>query len=283
MATFRGPDGTQLHFDELGSDGGSDSLLPLIVLAGGAARHPSYLGDLGGLGASRRLIVPHLRGVGQSPMPDHAEVASFWKQAEDLESLRVHLGLEQLLLVAHSAGTRLANSYAAQFPERVAAMALVTPPAAYLVDVASDTEALIDRRRGDSVFDNAVAAWGAGPDANFDDWLERVAPIGYAAWGPTEEAHARTGETNLAANRAFFSVEAPSDFASRLSHLPASVLVIAGTNDCITGVVQPAALAGLFPAGSFVGINECGHFPWVEQPTAFRAAIDPFLSRHTQR
>jgi pimeloyl-ACP methyl ester carboxylesterase len=280
MATFRSHDGVQLHYDELGPSGGSDSLMPLIVLAGGAARHPSYLGDLGGLGASRRLIVLHLRGVGQSPMPDHAEVASFWEQAEDIESLRVHLGLEQLLLVAHSAGTRLANSYAAQFPERVAAMVLITPPAAYLVDVVSDTEALIDVRREDSVFDDAVAAWGTGPDAGFNDWLERVAPIGYAAWGPTEQAHALTGETNFAANRAFFSVEAPSDFVLRLSHMTAPVFVIAGTNDCITGVVQPAALAELFPAGSFVEINECGHFPWVEQPTAFRSAIDPFLSAH---
>ena len=105
MPTFHGSDQTQLYSDELESASGSSSALPLIVLAGGAARFPSYLGDLAGLSSTRRLIVPHLRGVGNSPMPDRADVASFWQQATDIEALRVELGLEQALLVVHSAGT----------------------------------------------------------------------------------------------------------------------------------------------------------------------------------
>ena len=106
MPTFRAADDALLHYDEHG-DGP-----PLVALAGGAACHPSYLGDLAGL--SRRLIVPHLRGVGLSPSPAAPEGGSYWQQAADLEALRAHLGLDRLALTGHSAGTRMAVAYAAR-------------------------------------------------------------------------------------------------------------------------------------------------------------------------
>jgi pimeloyl-ACP methyl ester carboxylesterase len=88
MPTYVGPDGTNLHYDESRAVAEANSA-PIVALAGGAGRHPSYLGDLAGLGASRRLILPHLRGVGGSPLPADVEVASFWRQAEDIEQLRI--------------------------------------------------------------------------------------------------------------------------------------------------------------------------------------------------
>jgi pimeloyl-ACP methyl ester carboxylesterase len=280
VPTYPGSDGAHLHYDEL-HRGGSGKF-PLITLAGGAAWHPSYLGDLAGLDMTRRLVVPHLRGVGLSPLPDAVEVASFWRQAEDIERLRVHLGLEQVHLLGHSAGTRLAISYAARFPHRLAGMVLVTPPAAYLLDVPSDTEELIDKRRGEPAFDAALAAWEAGPaatdDATFDAWRLEVAPLSYAAWGAAEQAHAAMGRGSFAANRAFFSVEPPEDLAARLGKVTAPVLVIGGAEDCGTGVAPVMALAKLFPAGEIVMIERSGHSPWIEQPAAFRRAIDRFLS-----
>jgi pimeloyl-ACP methyl ester carboxylesterase len=279
MPTFPGSDGAQLHYDDL-HRGDSDTL-PLITLAGGAARHPSYLGDLAGLDTRQRLIVPHLRGVGRSPLPDSVEVASFWRQAQDVERLRVHLGLEHVHLLGHSAGTRLAISYAAQFPDRLAGMVLVTPPAGYLVNVPSDAAELIDKRRGQPPFDATLAAWTAGPDADddaaFNAWQPQVAPLGYAAWGATEQAHAAIGRFSFAANRAYFSVDPPLDLAARLGEATAPVLVVGGAEDCITGVAPVIALAKLFPAGEAVMIERCGHYPWVEQPTAFRQAVDQFF------
>jgi len=280
--TYPGFDGAQLHYDEFYRGDDVTGALPLITLAGGAASDPRYLGDLAGLDREQRLIVLHLRGVGRSPLPGTVEAASFWRQADDIERLRIHLGLDQLRLLGHSAGTRLAISYAAQFPERVAAMVLVTPPSGYLVDVPSDTEALIDKRRGEPAFDAALAAWEAGPeatdDAAFNAWQSRVAPLGYAAWTATEQAQAALGWTSFAANRAYFSVDPPPDLADRLGKVAAPVLVIAGGQDCSVGAAQPVALAEVFPAGTAVTIDRCGHAPWVEQPAAFRRAVDRFLN-----
>lgn len=282
MPTYLGFDGTPLHYDDLHEDRNGGEAPPVVALAGGAARHPSYLDDLAGLGDRRRLIVPHLRGVGGSPLPSAVEVASFWRQAEDIERLRVQLGLDRVLLVGHSAGTRLAISFAARFPDRLAGMVLVTPPAGYLVDEPSDAEELISRRRGEPEFDAAVAAKQAGADLEDDDafnaWQQRVAPLGYAAWGAPERTHATFGRWSLAAARAYFSVVPPPNLAARLGEVTAPVLVVGGAEDCLTGLAPVIALAKLFPAGTTVVLERCGHYPWVEQRTAFRQAVDEFLN-----
>lgn len=290
MPSYAAADGAPLYFDVLGHDydvleHAGSGRCPAIVLAGGAARHPSYLGDLAGLYSRRCLIVPHLRGVGNSAAPGSPEAGSFWRQAADIESLRVHLGLERVLLIAHSAGTRLAIAYAAQFPRLVAGLLLVTPPAGYLVSAASDAAVLTDRRRGEPAFDAAIAAQQAGPDLAgdaadddaFNAWQQVIAPVGYAVWGAAEQAHAHSGRWSLAAARAFFSVEPPPDLAVRLGAVTAPVLVVAGAQDYGIGLAPVIALAALFPAGQSVVIDHCGHHPWLEQPAAFRRAADAFI------
>lgn len=278
MPTFSGSDGVSLYYEDPHPAAPGQ---PVVALAGGAARHPSYLGDFAGLGDHRRLVVPHLRGVGRSPLPSSAAVPSYWRRAEDIETLRIHLGLERVVLLGHSAGTRLAISYAAQFPWRLAGMVLVTPPAGYLVDVPSDVDVLIDRRRGDPAFDADAAAWDAGPEATDDDgftaWGRLVAPMSYAVWGEREQAHAAVGSYSFAANRAYFSVDPPAGLAAWPGEVAAPVLVVAGAEDCGTGVAAPLALAKLFPSGQAVVIERSGHYPWVEQPAGFRRAVDAFL------
>ncbi|MFI5841205.1 alpha/beta fold hydrolase [Catenuloplanes sp. NPDC051500] len=265
-------------------DGGE----PIVALAGGAARHPDYLGDLAGVGGDGyQLVVPHLRGVGRSA---HLTPTSFWEQAADLDELRRELHSDKLIIAGHSAGTRLALAYAAQHPDRVAALILITPPATWLVPVPSDAETLIAPRRGDPVVDYALAVWEAGPapvtgddaadDALLTDWFRGAAPVSYASWGPVEQAHAQVGTVSYRANRAYLSgVTPPDDLPARLGAVDAPVLVIAGGNDYSVGVAPVLAVADLFPHGRAVTIPECGHYPWVEQPDLFRTTVDEFLAR----
>jgi len=280
MPTYRGADFHQLHYEDRGG-----ALPPLVVLAGGAGRHPSYLGDLAGLDGHRRLIVPHLRGVGESPPPADVTRGSFWRQAEDVDRLREHLGLSRLPVLGHSAGTRLAIAYAARFPANVELLVLVTPPAAWLVDVPSDAGEATARRHGDPVLDAALAAAPRGPggrdDEAFNAHMARVAPLGYAAWGPAERAHARIGRFSYAANRAWFSVDPPADVADRLAGITAPVLVVAGAEDAITGCAPAVALARRCGNGRAEVLERCGHYPWVERPTAFRHTVATFLAGQT--
>lgn len=264
-------------------DGGA----PIVALAGGAARHPDYLGDLAGIGADGyRLVVPHLRGVGRSA---GLAPASFWEQAADLDALRTALGEDKLIIVGHSAGTRLALAYAAQHPDRTAALILITPPSTWLVPVPSDADAILAPRRGDPVVDEALAVWETGPaaatgddaadDALLTDWFRASAPVSYASWGPAEQAHAQVGAVSYRANRAYLSgVTPPDDLAGRLAAVDAPVLVVAAAADYSVGLAPVLAVADLFPHGRAVTIPDCGHYPWVEQPDLFRTAIDEFLA-----
>jgi pimeloyl-ACP methyl ester carboxylesterase len=244
-----------------------------VTLAGGGGRHPSYLGNLAGLPG--RLVIPHLRGVGNSPTR-----ASYWDQASDVEALRTHLALPQLDIVAHSAGTRLAMAYAAQHPDRVSSMLLITPPSTHLTDTESDADEITAHRRGEPAFEAALAAMShpATTQAEFDEWLAVVAPAMYAEWTPTAKAHAGVGATDFDTVRAFLNVRLPPDFAERLGKTQARVRVIAGAQDYTTGLAPVLAAARLFPNGEAVVIDDCGHFPWVEQPAAFRRAADPFVA-----
>lgn len=282
MPRYTSSDGLALHYDDV-PGAGAGPAFPLILLAGGAGRHPSYLGDLAGLSDKYHLIVPHLRGVGLTKAPSSAKRGSWWSQAEDLEQLRVHLCLERVVLVAHSAGTRLAIAYAAQFPLHVAALVLITPPTAYLVHEPTDAGALIEKRRGESDFDAALLALQAGPqtsdDGAFNAWHQNSAAVGYANWGKAERSHAKIGRWSVAAARVFFGVVPPPDLAARLSVMKAPVLVIAGAEDCLVGFAPVRALARLFPSGASATIEACGHYPWVEQPAAFRQVIETFIDQ----
>ncbi len=279
--SFTSYDDTTLHADLLDrAPTGSD---PLIMLAGGAALHPDYLGDLAGLDRTRPLVVLHQRGVGRTPPADPPETAAWWHQAHDVDALREHLGLETVDVLGHSAGTRIATAYAAQYADRLRSLILVTPPSVHLVDAPDDREELAARRMHEPEFTAAIAARDAGPDMSTDEtWAEfraAIAPLGYAAWGPVERAHAPVGDQHVESIKAFFTAEPPDDLPDRLGAVEAPVLVVAGRQDLSTGLEPVRALAGLFKNGRIEEIDDCGHFPWVEQPEAFRAAVVPFLTR----
>lgn len=63
MATFSASDGTRLAYRSYREGE------PVLCIPGGPA-DSRYLGDLGGLSAHRRLIVPDLRGTGRSAVPE---------------------------------------------------------------------------------------------------------------------------------------------------------------------------------------------------------------------
>lgn len=263
MPTYTASDGAELHYDELG-DGPV-----LLALAGGAGRHRSYLDDLAGLAERHRLIIPHLRAL------------DYWALTADVEALRRHLRIPRLRVLAHSAGTRLAMAWAVRFPARVAALILVTPPAEDLVDVPSDKGEMTARRSAEPWFADALAAAESGPETPGDEginaFLARVAPLGYAHWGEAERAHAGRGPIDAAANQAFGTLRAPAELAARLSSVTAPVLVVAGADDCLTGLAPVLALGDRFPKSTVAVIDDCGHYPWVEQPAAFREAVENFL------
>lgn len=248
---------------------------PAVVLPGGPCRGPEYLGDLAGLGETRPLVVLHPRGTPRSGGLSRG----WWTDAEDVVLLADALGLGAVDLVAHSAGTRLALATATRFTSRVRSMALITPPASWLTGIPSDAGSVAQTHATAEARDALAAMTTEDPatESGFGEAFRRQAPAGYARWTAVEQAHARVGAVSLASAVAW-SAGIPGDVGDRVraATLPPA-LVVAGDRDLLTGVEPVAAYARLIGAG-YALVDDCGHYPWVEQPQAFRRCLDAWLS-----
>lgn len=248
---------------------------PAIVLPGGPCRGPEYLGDFAGIGNDRSLVVLHPRGTPRSGGLSRG----WWADAADVITLANALGLESIDLVAHSAGTRLALATAAQFPDRVRSMALVTPPATWLTGTETDTDALAATYTAREAVDALAAMSTDNPatEAEFRESFLRQAPASYARWTSTEQTHAATGAVSLAAAMAWFT-DIPDDAAAQIRAMaPTRTLVIGGDRDLLTGA-QPVKDYAAALRGDLAMIADCGHYPWIEQPARFRQRLVPWLT-----
>src|SRR3954466_3270709 len=99
---------------------------PLLCAAGGPGRASEYLGDLGGLTRTRRVVRLDTRGTGRSQPPEDRTGYAPTQLIDDLDRLRIHLGAETVDVLGHSAGGPGALGYAAAHPERVRRLVLVT-------------------------------------------------------------------------------------------------------------------------------------------------------------
>ncbi|POH63578.1 MULTISPECIES: alpha/beta fold hydrolase [Cryobacterium] len=284
MPSFASHDETVLHYDVLTPDAaGAPERPPLVVLAGGPARHPEYLGDLAGLTLLRTLVVLHQRGVGASSPSPTAPAASWPALADDVEALRRHLGLAEIELLGHSAGTRVALAYAARHPHRLASLCLLTPPAQWLVTVPDDSSHIITGHRAEPWYADYVAhriaATAAKTASDLNHLFPYLAPIAWSRWTAQAREHEATGAWHPAAQDLFFAGADPAGILIGLAQVHCPVLVVAGADDGLTGLAPVLAVADLFTNGRAVTIAGAGHYPWVEQPQAFTAALAGFYRR----
>ena len=55
-------------------------------------------------------------------------------------------------------------------------------------------------------------------------------------------------------------------------------MVVGGTRDAVSGCASVELVASSFARATVAWVDGAGHHPWIDQPTAFRAAVDPFLA-----
>ncbi|MFD4910677.1 alpha/beta fold hydrolase [Kitasatospora purpeofusca] len=282
METFTSYDGTELAFRTVG-DGP-----PLLVLPGGPGRAAAYLGDLGDLAATRTLILPDTRGTGASATPADPGTFRVDRLVDDVEALRRHLGLERVDLLGHSAGGGLALLYAAEHPDRLTGLVLVTPSLT-AVGAASDlgAEQVIASRAAEPWHAEAVAAYRKVKSARTfaEAAPHRMAfePLMYGRWDDTARAHAAAdpAQRSLAVSEHYYAGYTPDTERLRrqLGALPCPVLLLAGELDPWPTPAAAAAAAPLFPDVTLAVQPGGGHYPWLDDPAAFAATVEGFLRR----
>lgn len=108
-------------------DTGRSRGLPLLFLHADSGRASQWREVASELSQERRAISFDFRGSGDSA-PARDGDYSYRGRADDVAAVADALGLQKLVIVAHSGGAAVALEYAAQHAPRVAGLLLVDPP-----------------------------------------------------------------------------------------------------------------------------------------------------------
>lgn len=266
MGTFKTYDGVTLAYR---GDFGAD---PLICLPGGPMQEPSYLGGM----TLDNAVTLHLRGTGDSgPAPKDSCRAD--RQVDDIEAFRQHLGLDALRLLGHSAGATLALLYATRFPQHVKEIVLVAPsPRPVGIEITdADRRVSAEMRVNEPWYGEAIKGFEeiwAGTVT--PETFKRIAPFWYGRWDDAARALDQH-PTNDAAAEEFYAEGVLDPAATRavIKNLDVPVLLVAGEFDVALPLNRAQEYADLFLRAKLVVQRGAGHFPWLEDPEAFAAAV----------
>ena len=281
MAGLTTADGRTLTYRRLGSG-------PMLVgHPGGPGFSARYLADLGGLDEELELVLLDPRGTGGSDPALEPSGYAIDDYASDLEELRLHLGLERLLLLGHSHGGVAAVAYAARHPERVERLILANTLSRHGPEQEAAMQSLLEAKSSEPWYAGAREALETEATGDFADGRElmelcvRMMPFYYAHFGEREQAHVESFEGDeLCVDAASLwerEIWEHFDLRGLLPRLTMPTLVITGEADFITGPACSAELAEGIPGAETVVLPGIGHMAFVEAPEAFRDAVLSFL------
>jgi proline iminopeptidase len=274
--TFDGPGG-KIYYEVIGEG----KATPLVLVNGGPGYDHSYLHvstawDV--LARNRRVVFYDQRGNGRSSPLKAGQSCTLADQIDDLEALRVHLGLDKMILLGSSWGGFLSMAYAARHPAGVGGLILV---------------------------DSAGPKWGEKSDLYdkvFPDGLEREASLDFAIEFGDKAAKEKYSREDFAmlfysqeardAVLAAFSPEklnwevndavtkdlARFDLTPELRKFHFPTLVITGRFDMCVAPVFAYQMYRTIPGAQFTVFEKSGHLPFAEEPDLFARRIERFLN-----
>jgi pimeloyl-ACP methyl ester carboxylesterase len=280
-------DGITFHYRVGGNSG------PLLIAHSvGWGMPGSYLWNGMGphLEQSHTVVYFEPRGNGQSSRPSDETAMSSRIMAEDIEHLRLHLGIDSIpALLGHSNGACIVLRYAEQHPERVVKLILIdaeihdAPLNVHLQQWAA-------KRKDDPVYGPALralkTAFKSPPqtDEEFVSMMEVILP-----WYFSNVQHVEALKKQIDAE-----VTPPGVWSFRQGHLDrepenrlphvadgglvtAKTLVIWGSEDAMCSTVAAKAVADAIPESKLVLVDGVGHMPWIEKPVDFWVEVNAFL------
>jgi proline iminopeptidase len=207
-------------------------------------------------------------------------------QIADIERIRQILGDNKLILIGHSWGGFLASLYAAEFPEHVEALILISP---------ANTLVMPQPNAEEDLFASVRAGLPAGQQAEYDQFMDEY--MNFNTLFQKSEAdlvamneqfgkyYVQVVKTDLPRQgrsggwmvwAQYISMGQRHDYRSSLKNVTAPVLVIHGADD-LQSEAASRAYVEAFPNAEFVVIENAGHFSFEDQPEQFSNVVAKFL------
>ncbi len=241
---------------------------PIVFLHGFPLDHTMWNHQRAEFKSGHRVIIPDLRGFGQSKATTQA--ASLADHADDVAQIldRLHIK-EPVTLCGLSMGGYIAFRFLEKYPARIAKLILCdTKSAADSPEAAQNRLTTAEKvlKEGSKVVADAMV-----PKLFDADMKIRLKP---AMEEVRQVILASPPETVAAALRA---MAARPDSTPQLSGIRVPTLVIVGEHDVITPLDEMKTMSAAIPHAEFVVIPRAGHMSPLEQPAPVNAAIRKFL------
>lgn len=254
---------------------------PVLVLHGGLGWDHTYLRPgLDPLGTIARVIYFDQLGNGASPAPPDWSVVSHDTWVEATDGVRERLGLERVILFGHSYGAFLALEYALQFPHHVAGLIVC----AGIPDVSGMGDAMARAAEAGPAAAHEALVSGLSAPIGGDDELARlvraILPLYFAHEPTTAAEDALLGQRFRADahNRAMFHCLGTYDVTRRLPQIQAPTLLLAGRHDWLAPPLEAERMLRELPDAQLHVFENSGHFPFLEEPAAFRAVVSDWIA-----
>jgi 3-oxoadipate enol-lactonase len=254
--------GVEMAYDDVGSG-------PSVVLLHGYPFNRSMWGDqIAELKKHHRVIVPDLRGHGESGLT--AAPMTMQSLATDIAALLESLNISRATIGGLSMGGYVALAFYRLFPLRVRSLVLADTRAQ------GDTEEAQQNRE-----QQAEKALREGMEGIADGLLTKLLAPETVTKHPeiVKSLRAMMAETNPeGAAAALRGMAARQDQTSFLSRIIAPTLILVGSEDAITPVVDSQLLHREIGGSRLKIIEGAGHVSNLERPEEFNAAFVKFLN-----
>lgn len=260
---------------------------PLIVIHGGPGSGQDHLlPQMYDLAKNNFVIFYDQRGAGRSTGEINEDTMTISVFLEDLEALRKAFNFDKVSILGHSWGAFLAMHYSIEHPECVDRLILSNPCPASSNDF-SIFEKERDGRLSNfqeelSRIQNAQEYQNGDPELH-----EQLLRIFVRTYCHIPEAanllnlHLnRTAVINAIKIHHIVSknvLEKPFDLHERLKEIRIPTLVIHGDDDPIP-LSSAQHIHENIPESKFVVLENCGHYPYVEQAELYFRSINEFLN-----
>lgn len=247
-----------LHYE---TEAGAAPTLLLLHPLGGDLR---FWDPCRRLWAGRHGLVAYDRpGAGASPAPDAPQDLD--ANVEDIEALRAELGLAAIVPIGVAIGAMIAAAYAAAHPRHTAAVVLCNPALRMQEAGRAMTLARVERVRAGGI----AALMPDIVDRAFNDLPRDDRYHAYVAAFQRNDAigyeRSALGALDM-------------DIAPALPRIECPALVAVGQHDVLFPVSEARQVASLLKHPTFEELPNAAHFPPFQDPEAFTAAVDQFLT-----